>query len=84
MQNNYLVELENRGKIILLEYVYYLSLMQVTGVTIINTHHSIWGGFASKHFEARLRLWENPRIWHSVLKGTLEDTHGKVTLKNTG
>ena len=56
----------------------------MTGVTIINTHHSIWGGFASKHFEARLRLWENPRIWHSVLNGTLEDTHGKVTLINTG
>ena len=50
----------------------------MTGVTLINTHHSIWGGFASKNFNAKLRLWENHKIWHSVAKGTLDDTQGKV------
>ena len=52
--------------------------MEVTSVSLTNTHHSHWGGFAAKQFRVKLRLWEDNKVWKSILNGTLDDPTGKV------
>ena len=54
--------------------------MEVTSVSLTNTHHAHWGGFAAKKFRAKLRLWEDHKVWKSILNGTLDDPTGKVAL----
>ena len=52
--------------------------MEVTSVSLTNTHHAHWGGFAAKKFRVKLRLWEDHKVWKSILNGTLDDPTGKV------
>ena len=52
--------------------------MEVTSVSLTNTHHAHWGGFAAKQFRVKLRLWEDNKVWKSILNGTLDDPTGKV------